>query len=471
MKDPKIIELLKSFSTKEIQGLSEFIKSGYGKYPPAIRKLHTTLAGRYTDWKSHPAFRKEIYEQVYPATNYDEKKFRYLLADYARLLEDYLAMEGFREDHALREKLLRKQLALRNCSKAYKMRRSRERAGKVIDAEHFLERYQQAYIHLDHWLAKQQRKEEQNIEEVVENLDRFYLIRKLQLSCSIQNMRNVMARDYRNSFEADIVQLIGQHDFREVPLIAVYRQILLTLTQEPADEHFSNLQKMLLDYASEFSMSQLREMYQYAMNFCIKRVNQGDSAYLSILFNIYKLILPERILMLDGFLPQFDYKNIVTLALRLKELSWTKNFIEEYRAFLPRTERENAYNYNLAHWHFHRKEYSQTRTLFQKVAFTDIYYELDMRSILLKTYFEQDDVELFFYHASAFRAYIRRNKLVSDYQRLLYRNFILYAGRLIRTNGDKKKTMLIRQELEEKRKTANIGDIRWLLEKAGAVAE
>jgi len=30
-------------------------------------------------------------------------------------------------------------------------------------------------------------------------------------------------------------------------------------------------------------------------------------------------------------------------------------------------------------------------------------------------------MEAFFYHASAFRAYIRRNKLVSDYQRSSYR--------------------------------------------------
>ena len=148
--------------------------------------------------------------------------------------------------------------------------------------------------------------------------------------------------------------------------------------------------------------------------------------------------------MTEKFLPQFDYKNIVTIALRMKELSWAKKFIEEYKPWLRKEERENAYTYNLAHWHFHNRDYSKTLSLFQRVEFTDIYYQLDTRSIVLKTYFEQDDAEAFFYQASAFRTYIRRNKLVSDYQRVSYRNFIKFTGQLLRANGNAKKIAAIK---------------------------
>ena len=146
----------------------------------------------------------------------------------------------------------------------------------------------------------------------------------------------------------------------------------------------------------------------------------------------------------------------------MKELVWAREFIEEYKSLLRKEERENAYTYNLAHWHFHNGEYSKTLALFQQVEFTDVYYQLDTRSILLKTYFEQDDDEAFFYHASAFRTYIRRNKLVSDYQRAAYRNFIKYAGQLLRANGNLTKISAIKKELEEKKQVADIG---WLLQK------
>jgi len=209
-------------------------------------------------------------------------------------------------------------------------------------------------------------------------------------------------------------------------------------------------------------LQQLREIYQYAMNYCIKKINKGNINYFKTLFELYKIILPKEILMPEKSLPQFDYKNIVTIALRMKELAWAKKFIEEYKPYLRKEERENAYIYNLAHWHFHSREYSKTLSLFQRVQFTDVYYQLDTRSIVLKTYFEQDDTDAFFYHASAFRTYIRRNKLVSDYQRTSYRNFIKYTGQLLRANGNMKKISAIKKELEEKKQVA---DINWLLQK------
>ena len=371
--------------------------------------------------------------------------------------------ESLQHNEPLHEQLLRKELALRNCGKSYRAKLNNKISNASKDADYFLDQYQSAYIHLDLWSGRQKRKEEQNIEEVIENLDKFYFAKKMELSCAVQNSRNVLARNFRNTFQDELMNLLHSHDYNKVPIIAIYYKILLTLTKENDEKQFDELLKLLLQHETNFSLHQMREIYQYAMNYCIKKINKGNTSYFKTLFQIYKVILPKKILMPEGNLPQFDYKNIVTIALRMKEIQWAKKFIEDYQQYINKEDRENAYTYNLAHWHFHNRDYSKTLSLFQRVKFTDVYYQLDTKSIQLKTYFEQDDLEAFFYHASAFRTYIRRNKMISDYQRLSYRNFIKYAGQLLRAGNAPKKISAIRKEMVAIKQVA---DINWLLQKA-----
>ena len=70
-------------------------------------------------------------------------------------------------------------------------------------------------------------------------------------------------------------------------------------------------------------------MYNYFQNYCIQQINRGERQFLKETFNLFKDQL-EKELLLDeyGFLDQWHYKNIVTTAIRLKEMEWTQNFIE-----------------------------------------------------------------------------------------------------------------------------------------------
>ena len=462
MKDPKLFELLKSLSIYELRRLGSYVESPYNNSNKQLISFHQLISNYHPQYDPASTDKKNLFKHLFPKQKYEDKKIRYLFTDYTRQLENFLVDESLSRQDSLKDQILRKELAARNCSKAYRTKFQGGIPHSTEDADYFLHQYQAAYTHLDLWISRQKRKEEQNIEVVIEHLDKFYFAKKLELSCAVQNFRNVLSMNYKNNFREELVGLIQSHDYGKVPIISVYNQILLTLTEEENEKHFDKLLEIIPLHEKKISLQQLREIYQYAMNYCIKKINKGNTAYFKTLFGIYKIILPKNILLTEKFLPQFDYKNIVTIALRMKEFSWAKKFIEDYKPFLRKEDLENAYTYNLAHWYFHNREYSKTLSLFQRVKYTDVYYQLDIRSILLKTYFEQDDAEAFFYHASAFRTYIRRNKLVSDYQRTSYRNFIKYSGQLLRANGNLKKISGIKKELEEKKQVA---DINWLLQK------
>lgn len=93
---------------------------------------------------------------------------------------------------------------------------------------------------------------------------------------------------------------------------------------------------------------------------------------------------------------QWDYKNIVYLGLRLEEYSWVKNFIIKYNEELDPKTRKNAMSYNMAYYHFFLNNYDETLTLLRSVEFSDVYYHLDSKSLLMKTYYELEETEPFF---------------------------------------------------------------------------
>ena len=109
-------------------------------------------------------------------------------------------------------------------------------------------------------------------------------------------------------------------------------------------------------------------------------------------------------------------------------------------------------------------EFNKSLNLLQRVTFTDLYYQIDTRAMLLKIYYELDDVEALRYHLQAFKNFLTRNKLISAYQRTIYSNLVKYTWKLVLGQSRKSKLARLHQEIAENRSTA---DLQWLLKKTG----
>jgi hypothetical protein len=305
------------------------------------------------------------------------------------------------------------------------------------------------------------RKEKSNIEQLMQNLDQFYLAKKLQLSCEIYNLQNVLSVEY-SIFLDEIIKHVENNPGDRTPVVEIYYKILMALNESENEEHFETLQLLLKKYLAIFPLSELHDIYKSVINYCIKKINTGEVRYQTTLFEIYKYTLENNILIQGNKLSQWGFKNIVTISLREKQYEWCLYFINQYKKLLAPEERDNAFSYNMALWHFYNKEYTKTLQMLQQVQFTDVYYQLDSRVVLLKAYYELGEWEPFQYQVSAFRMYLRRNRVASSYQRTIYNNFLKYISQLARARGNRSKMRAILQEIEE---VKQIADIRWIKEK------
>jgi hypothetical protein len=163
-----------------------------------------------------------------------------------------------------------------------------------------------------------------------------------------------------------------------------------------------------------------------------------------------------------GYFSQWEFKNIVSISLRLGETEWCRSFIPGFVSHLDPAERDNALAYNTAYFLFSIKEYKKAIRKLQEVELNDVFYQLDARTIILKCYYELDDQESFFYHASAFRLFLLRNRSVSEYQKNIYRNLIRFLSAILRAGVNLGKLQKIAAEIEREK---NVADLNWLRQK------
>jgi len=124
------------------------------------------------------------------------------------------------------------------------------------------------------------------------------------------------------------------------------------------------------------------------------------------------------------------YKNIVTLGLRLKSYDWIKNFIEHYQVYLVEHIRKNAYHFNLATYFYETGDFDHVVQLLNSVEFTDVYYEISSKYILMKVYYDLGEFTLLSYLIISFERYIKRNKAVSSQNRQGILHFLMVLKKL-----------------------------------------
>jgi len=471
MEKSKLLIYFKSFTHEDWKWFDLFLRSPFFNRRKEMEELALYLAS-FAPYDKELPDKKLIHQKLFGKARYNDKQVRYALTDLTRLLEKFLAARALENDKVLMNQKLSDELLHRENEKAYAQvyRNTKEllQAQPHRNAEYHLEQFRNEYHQYAFYSSRKKRSEKSNLESVMDQLDRFYIAKKLQLSCEVFNVQNVMAVEYHVFLLDEILQYLKDHPYKETPSVAVYLQILKTLREFEQEENFSELLRLLRLHEKRFAKQELRDMYQYALNYCIKKINLGNANYQKNLFDIFKIILKNGVLTHSGSISQWDFKNITTVSLRQKDYDWARGFIDKYESYLAPEERENARSYNLANYHFHKGEWGEALSMLQKVSFTDPYYQLDTRSMMLKIYFEMKEHDVFFYHVTAFLTYLRRNTKISEYQKTIYTNLVKLTSKVMRAGRDKRRLQALQKQIEQ---IKQIADINWLRKKVTEILE
>ena len=467
MPDSKLNTLLSTLTVYELNRFGKFLHSPYFNEDEKLIQCFELLSPALKK-QSAPFMQKAIWKELFGAKKFNSLKFARLYSDLAKKLDEFLVHDSIRNNESER---LKKIASIYNDRKltnyfqpALKLANQKHQKQPYRDAGFYLQQFeleeaQNAYLELQN-----QRSTEKNINQTIQALDRFYFIQKLNYLSALLHYKKFLSADGDVALATEILSHLEQNPPVDVPAIAINYRIVLSLKEPDQEAHFEELKNLLAKHAWQFHKTTARNFYAFAINFCIRSVNFGKLKYVAELLSLYKEML-QKDLMTDSSdtLSQFDYKNIVTVALRAHDAAWAEKFIRDYKNKLPRADRQNAYTFNLARVHFYRKRFDKVLPLLQDVAYTDIFYQLDSKTTLLKTYYELGEYLPMMALKESFRILLRRKKLISEQNRVNYMNFMRFTMKLYRIDvKDAKKLAELSNSITN---STNVADKGWLVEK------
>lgn len=429
----KIIRLIQCLSPKEVKDFNHWLAYQSPTTNTAPQKLLATLCSYHPVFSAEKLEQRTVFKESFPDRTFSGNYLRKQCNSLYVALKTWLVRQ--KANQQWEELLFLQQLQERQADHDFRLflKPAQEALEQYPyrDAAFFERTYLLAQEQDRYFGRQQERRYDPALQQQSDALDHYYIIQKLRLSCEMLNRNRIIQADYTPHFLPEILAVINQRvHFQKVPAIAIYWQVWRSLQADFSLEEYQELVELLLAYPSTFPPTEMREIYRYAQNFCIRQINGGQRDFLQHLLKLYQHQLDCGFFLSDGIFPANDFKNIVTLGLQLEAFSWVRQFLEDYRQYLSPLQADNVYNYSLAQVYYATRAYDRAIDLLRGVQFTDRYFDINGSIMLLKIYLNQEDYPSFHYFLDAYKIRMQRNREVATGYRKSIINFLTICKRV-----------------------------------------
>ncbi len=432
MQNSELVDLLRSFNSKQRKQLHKFIASPFFNENEQLLAFYEYLVRFAPEYKSSYLDRKTVFKHFFPKQSYEKNSglgLRRLIGKLMRLIEafiEYTELKGtggqIPEIRALEyysENGLERQFqkALQQIKKSKTLNYQR------LSMEYYYALHQIDLKEFDFISGQNDPKRGKLLQQSIDHLDVYYFISKLQLSCILLSTRRVFRTKVdRTAIQIFLSQIEASPHLKQ-PFVTLYYYALSFLNDHNQEEHFQAFKSLLETQANDLPDYELRQLYMYANNYCMAKIKKGSKKYTWELFNFFQKELEQDILYVDNKILDSYFSNIVRLALRLGETDWAENFITQHEHRIISQNPEDVYLYNLASLALTQKKYDKVLELLRFAEIKDIFHRLQARLVLIKVYYETKEVELLDAALNSLKTFIYRNKIISENQQNQYKNF------------------------------------------------
>ncbi|MCB0559313.1 MAG: hypothetical protein H6573_12470 [Lewinellaceae bacterium] len=462
MQTSTLLQLLQEMSVYRRNRLRRFLQSPYHNQREDVLALFEYIDQHIEgDWA--PLSKAPAFQKVYPGQVYDERQLRYLMSFLMKNLEQFLITEQLKEEEIVAQRLLlqayRDAAGPKSFQKA--LRRARQLQEQAERAEFFY--HDRFAIEREEYLfrAGRQRDAPSQLPRLNAALDEAYLISRLKQSCLLSAHQAVFREEEDGSgLLALLMGFLEDSTFLDNPLLAAYYYYLKAVENPVEVLYYQALKELILP--ESLPPEERRPLFLLAINYGIRQFNDGQDGYLQELFELYRTGLAEGLLLPEGRLSRFAFKNITAIALRLRQFEWTERFIEGYQQYLPPRHRENYVHYCLSKLRFEQGGLGEAMERLRRVEYEDLFLNIDAKIMLMKIYYERQEHDALDSFLKSFERFLRRHKELT-YHRENYFNIIYFTRKLLEVNPfDKEARAALRQEVEG---AATLTERGWLLER------
>lgn len=458
----RLFELFDTFERSELRELRKFVTSPFFNQRDHVVQLFDFLVHCKFEEKQPPS-RILAFQQLFPDQSYDDHKLRLSMSLLHKVFEKYLIWQQVNQSESSLKTNLARAYRQRNLSRHFTKTIA---TVKKLQDEHphrnaeYYQTHYELYLEEYRFLSEQSRMENLNLQQVQENLDVAYITSKLRQSCFLLSHQTIYRKEYDFGMLAQLLTYLDQQTLLERPAISVYYHCYRALIDSEDSTHFEKFKALIFNHQDKFPKGELRDLFLLATNYCIRLMNQGAKRFAKEGLSIYKEGLKNEVLLLNGLVSRFTYRNIVAKAIISKDFDWAEDFIQSYKDRLIEKYRESTFSFNLAWLEYERKNYGQALDLLNKSIFSDLLLNLSAKTIAMKIYYELEAFDLLYSHLEAMKKFIQRKEIIA-YHRKNYLNTIRFTKKLLELPiANRQVSSALYTEIEE---TASIAEKNWLL--------
>ena len=429
MKKTKFLQLLNTLTTKELKSFEGYLK-GLNPDQTYWLEVFDYIKNYAEEWESSELDKEYVLEHVFKGTGYNSKKLSNYLSSLNKVLEEFLRWQKIKNGQKTFD-IEKMMIAI------YKERNRDELFFKSIDKvnEFVLEETADMWtplklLQLRHevlFTSKTNKKKievESLLEDLMEQVDRFFINAKLRYSWEIYNRKNVHNPVVITNWLLTSLQSTHLQKTKTNQLSSYYLQIL-NFIQSRNRTNYLAVKDLLLNKAISISPRDQLMILQLLMNFCIKEIRTSDLSYTDDYFNLYTYGLESATLLVDGTLGSILFINVITLSCHLEKLDWAKEFIEKYNKLLPSKERKPTLKLSQAIIHFKQQEFDIVLLLIRDLKLVDVRFIVTARLLLIKSFIElKEERRIIEAACNSFGQYLRRDKELNPQTIIAMQNFI-----------------------------------------------
>ena len=463
----KLYDIVNSLQDAEVRKLKKFLRSPYfvmRKDVVALFELLIKIKG-----KNQPMPPLEYcFAQLFPGKPFHAIKLRGIMSDLMALIEEFL-VNSYRSKDKLRSRLMLSEIfRQRRLSKCFQS--NLKKTKELIEHSPLrTEKYYEQVLDFQNenmkFALSNRRTSNLYFQEISETNDTLYLIRKLKAACSQLTHQSVYKTEYDSGLLKHIINEIENEGYLKVPAVAIFYYCFRFLSEEQSLSYFQKFKKNLSEYKAHFTKEDLSGHFRLGINYCIRKLNEGEKNYAREGWELYKEGLKENILVENNRISRFTFNNMVAMALLLKKFTWVENFISEQKHLLPEDFRHQTEMFNFARLEFARGAFGQALIHLQEAEYKDLVNSLIAKMLQIKIYYELKEFETLESLLDSFTQFIRRRE-VSDYHSINFLNNIRFLRKIMTVPVYNKE-----QRAEIKSAILNEKDVserEWLLEKVGS---
>lgn len=464
MRSYKLFDLLATFSPVEIRQVRKILRSPFFVQRESTLELFE-LSVKYLEKKGVPPPLEVISKTLFPKLTFDAIRVRSLMSDLLHILEEWLIIQEYRKDQIKKQLTLSTIYRIRELDKSY--RSSIKKTEVALNDYPF--RNQSFYelqlaLHEEKMIFQRVSKRTENLyfQEISENTDVTFLIRKLKNACSLLTHQSVMKTEYDFGLLDSFIDQLEESKYIDIPVVSIYYNCFRFLKEKNSLPYFQKFKQTLTAHRQKLKINDLKGPYLLGINFCIKKLNQGSRAFAKEGLDLYREGVNEKILLENNMISRFTFNNMVAMALFLEEYEWLDDFIRLKSSYLSMQYRDQTISFNKARLSFARHQFDDALVHLQSAEYKDLVNILISKMLLLQIYYELNAFDSLESHLDSFKQFIRRRE-VSDYHRANFVNIIGFVRKLIQLPVYEK---VKRRELKDQIQAESILSIKgWLLEK------